>query len=435
MGQLKWHYYRRPQRLLNLERMDAATRSIWGSLMLLLSRNWRRSITLGGILMIASLFFGAFLQNTINQELKSFPTTNETAFLPVNTDFTTPFNHDELQMSNFLVAPMVIQAALAKGWSYYEGTSPEVTSMASHLPIDCPSGNCTWTNVATLRLQSECRKAPFEVKNWTSPDDGLVRPYAQSTELNVSMLLTDPADPSVRVISRLFMQPSSSAPSGSAFTSRQRRVPIVAHLAVIGNYYTDFTSFEAAECILYWQAEQYPLVTMESGRLLNAKAAVHNETEEAIPPSHDQNMTLIAPWPCNVNTTSPAPADSCSYHISSKAHRGLANSLKPYLSGEVASFRSTMPSSGEENTFTTFEDPMTELLLWSWANSLPPLNASQKDIDEALAEDPGPLLSVLTSYIKNTAYFATCALRASSDERQHAFGTVFRAEMASEFRS
>ncbi|KAM0332080.1 hypothetical protein ACHAQA_002350 [Verticillium albo-atrum] len=385
----------------------------------------RYSITFGGIIMIASLFFGAFLQNTIHQELLSLTVTNETALIPVSTDFTTPFNHDQLQASDSLVAPTVIQAALAKGWSYWEGISPNDTSIATHLPVDCPSGNCTWTDVATLRLLAECHEAPFKVHNVTDTNDGQLRSYAESTQVNVSTLWVSPDDASFHVFQRLFMQSSAVVPSGSAFASRRRRTPIVAHFAAIGNYPQDFSSFEAAECILYWQAVQYDLIKMENRRLTVTIRAEHNTTETDIAPSEDKSLTLTAPWPCNINTTAlnaSTPDPSCTYHISSKAHRGLANSLAPYLHGTVATFLTTNPS-GAENTVTSFEDPLTELLLWSWANRFPP----PEDTEAEMPRDA--LLFVLTKYLENMAFFASCALRATSPTRQRTFGAVHRAEV------
>ncbi|KAH0427223.1 hypothetical protein CcaCcLH18_09780 [Colletotrichum camelliae] len=150
MGQLKWHYflrrYSRP--VAELETFDAASRSVSGSIKLLVSGNRFHSIhiTLGCLLTLATLYLGSSTQNTITSPSEEYWSPEgvinktEIAQLPVTEVFNVTARRDILGVDNqnFSEDPG-IQAALFTAWSFYQ--NPQFVNQE----INPVSANCSST--------------------------------------------------------------------------------------------------------------------------------------------------------------------------------------------------------------------------------------------------------------------------------------------------
>ncbi|KAG7134101.1 hypothetical protein HYQ45_007916 [Verticillium longisporum] len=225
------------------------------------------------------------------------------------------------------------------------------------------------------------------------------------------------------------MQASSSVPQGSQFAPPNRKFgPVLLHFAAIGNIFGNATTFEAIECILYWTADRYSSVTVQNNQLqYYGLREIPYDNPQDVPSLDDDDLFFAAPWPCNVNTTAEEAGEegNCAYRVSYEANRGLASSLDPCLFGSVGILR------GESgNTFLTYDDTFTEMLYGSWQKAWDRHQnlAERETVAGNLKPNDlsSPLASILDAYMRNIAYFTTCAIRATSHDSQQVFGTVHR---------
>lgn len=82
------------------------------------------------------------------------------------------------------------------------------------------------------------------------------------------------------------------------------------------------------------------------------------------------------------------------------------------------------------NTFLSYDDNFTEMLYGSWFTAWhmhQSLAEGETVVGNLKADDlSSPLASTLEPFVNNIAYLTTCAIRATSNYWQQAFGTVHR---------
>jgi hypothetical protein len=153
VSQEKWLWFskvRRRSRLVDFETSDAASRSVWGSLLFLIRGRGRLVSYVGALVTIVSLVFGIFAQQLLS--IESFPIagsdTNENLVTPI------PRQNTWEDFASGGEVPLSMRAAIYNGMMTNGTISPPQTT--------CSSGNCTWPVTPSLAICGECQEAAYQ---------------------------------------------------------------------------------------------------------------------------------------------------------------------------------------------------------------------------------------------------------------------------------
>jgi len=144
LGQLRWMWFRNPRPLLDLHRIDSASRSSLGALLLLLRAPSNALILLGTVITTISLAIGPFMQQSIKTYAceQQIPGTN--ASIPTANYATGEFARTAAAIldPNFSIKGIMINGLKTPG------------SNNSVVPVSCPTGNCTFQAYAGITHSS-----------------------------------------------------------------------------------------------------------------------------------------------------------------------------------------------------------------------------------------------------------------------------------------
>ena len=120
---------------------------------------------------------------------------------------------------------------------------------------------------------------------------------------------------------------------------------------------------------------------------------------------------MKAPWPCTFNNTSGSDS-SCEFTVTSRAQRGLYNSLLPYFEGWSADFWNEGDDPQSSGTTTEHSDLLTDVLFWGWVVEI--------------GDSENNLMVVIDRYISNVAFFTTSTIRMIAEGSEMTPGEVKR---------
>jgi hypothetical protein len=194
-----------------------------------------RQVTIGGLIILGTIFSGPFFQNGINHKIQTFSQDTEKllqtpgqtfgeydGLLPVANRYEAYTRADDRGDAEFFEPSPWMVATVKSGWFYWL-SSKDI--QGTSLPVTCSTGNCTWTNTTTLGVASRCVRATSEVR--TTADARTWGISEQANVTNVDLV-------NGRLIYRkLRIHSSTSIPSGSVFRSRRDDLPLLVHVGVI----------------------------------------------------------------------------------------------------------------------------------------------------------------------------------------------------------
>ncbi|KAJ9616769.1 hypothetical protein H2200_000488 [Cladophialophora chaetospira] len=149
IGQLKWDWFQRDRNLIDLNRLDSASRGPWGSCCLLFTNYKHYLAFLGALVTIVALAIDPFSQQVIKYTFCRQPVSNLGASVTVANNYTQA------------VGPLDLQMASAA----YVGILNPAANASAAISFTCNTGNCTFsngqnTNKAThesLAMCGECK--------------------------------------------------------------------------------------------------------------------------------------------------------------------------------------------------------------------------------------------------------------------------------------
>ncbi|MCJ1314632.1 hypothetical protein MMC25_008314 [Agyrium rufum] len=128
IGQVKWHWFEKPRHLKDLERLDAASRGPWGSVLLLFTMPTCYLATTGALITLTTLAIDPFTQQVITYIECSRLISQGTARIPRANRYTETNQNLDGATPN----------ALYRG--FYDPPETE----AAQVTTQCPGGNCTF---------------------------------------------------------------------------------------------------------------------------------------------------------------------------------------------------------------------------------------------------------------------------------------------------
>ncbi|KAF6809542.1 hypothetical protein CSOJ01_06833 [Colletotrichum sojae] len=354
------------------------------------------SISVGGILVIGTLYLGSSTQNTILIKSDSDYQAPSNVSVDHSARASLPFAHhygeymfydDEGQDRN-LNANRTMQAAVLTAWSYYEYPQYLGGRKASTLPVRCSTTSCRWDNVTTLAVVNTCESANAS----TSDGIGYSSQAGIKSLVNVTVSDGEPATKNAY----LRLKTSRKVPDNSTFAGYDPDGVIV-HLAAIARVGGD--KHEAVECILQWKVREIQNITYDSTtRLLNETIFNRNDIVPTIATDEKGRSNItFSHAPCNFNNTG-----RCAYTVAWEAHVGLQNFLAQVLKGHV------YQDSSRDNRVVRPDDVLTDLLALSFE--------SKKTTDR--------LKATVNSYMTNVAIDIGNAIRTVSSSRKTKTGKV-----------
>ncbi|CAG8390446.1 unnamed protein product [Penicillium salamii] len=172
MGQLKWTwFYAKPQRLIDMQTLDSASRGPLGSITTLFKGTRRSLASLGAVIIIFLLAFDPFIQQIISYPIRL--TTVSDGISPAITKRLGYFTPD-----------------LDYNTVYSTGLWSEDTILSP----DCPSGNCTWSKFQSSGMCSQCSDITqsVDLKCGIVSDNSNTTKYSTVREVDVKCDLVPP---------------------------------------------------------------------------------------------------------------------------------------------------------------------------------------------------------------------------------------------------
>lgn len=278
VGQIKWTWFtERTRPLHHLQDFDGASRSVLGSLRLMVVVLWNWSFTSAGLLglsaaivTIASLAVGPVTQQALRTGTCPQLQTNSRAAIPA-AHFVPGSSAYYRVFAGAYELEVDMKSTMIQGLTYPDGKDAAVA-------VTCSSGNCTWPDYGTgvthasIGMCSSCVdttdfvSAPDEGGNMTLPDDGAFINYSPGGQYmwvgysNLSAysgLFTEDFATAASVSFMNFsMLLSSTAPCTTDATTGARSCP---HAVSQSNntYFDGIGDYVAASCILYPCMKEY----------------------------------------------------------------------------------------------------------------------------------------------------------------------------------
>ncbi|VUC32859.1 unnamed protein product [Clonostachys rosea] len=231
INQLRWYYTQHStagRRIGFLQALDDASRGIYGSFTLLLSRDFLNWSSIGCIITIAAFLIGPLTQNAVKQETRA---NDPVAGAKLNVAKVYRLVHSNGN-ANELTAQANIEAAIVNGWGHYASLQFEkddrMMEKVFPTPLICPDKSrvsCSWRNISNLAVSYECATKPIRLLD-------LDKDY----ELNMTASMTRPKD--------------------SALPKTEH--PLIIHVRATGRPREKNDDYvEHAECALYWRIRNF----------------------------------------------------------------------------------------------------------------------------------------------------------------------------------
>ncbi|KAK2592312.1 hypothetical protein QQS21_010002 [Conoideocrella luteorostrata] len=424
IGQLKWHHIRNPRPVTELHSYDSASRGIFGSAVLLFSRNircvchilctydpksehnllmshpptnldvyFRKPVALGCVIVIGSLFLGTFIQNTVVVlSSDKFLGKGADAKLPIAYTFNTinPLSSKTHPEQSGTTTAML--ASIMYGWSYYEDVDREALSLSPSqvyvpFPVNCSTSHCTWGPVNTLSVGSKC--IPM---NWADHDETIIS-LPKKTAYNMTSQNNIPR---------------------SSVNLKDSALPTLLYIAAAG-YVNDTTpeaEIEAVECIMYWKVQRYSKTSLTGHIWSETREKMSIQT---LSPDRDGDIIMIteSSRDCPNSDNANCPRN---FTVTKEANSGLQNTLQNMFNGSMIE----QPGNDDDDNDLTPDDHYTELLWQTWIQ--------MKERHEK------PLNYTMNAYIINIAVSIRNSIRSQSDQAYWASGTVISHEPYFAFR-
>ncbi|CAH0058645.1 unnamed protein product [Clonostachys solani] len=235
INQLRWYYTQHSttgRRIGFLQALDDASRGIFGSLTLLMSREFLNWSSIGCIITIAAFLVGPLTQNAVKQETRA---KDPVKGAHINVAKVYKLVHSNGNQ-NELTAQANIEAAIVNGWGHYASLQFEkddsLMEKVFPTPLECPEKSkvfCSWKNINNLAIDYECATKPTRLLE-------LDKDY----ELNMTASMTRPE--------------KSTLP--------RREYPLIIHVRATGRPREKGDDYvEHAECALYWRIQHFSKAT------------------------------------------------------------------------------------------------------------------------------------------------------------------------------
>ncbi|SMR42948.1 unnamed protein product [Zymoseptoria tritici ST99CH_3D1] len=177
IAQLKWNHYTTSRPLSDVELFDEASRTVWGSAVLLATRPNRLLAALGAFLTLAVAGVGPFVQQILAQEFEprqlnaTMPTVPIFNWTSSYSGATTMITDQRVKVDGI---PLPIVDNDAFDAALYAGM---IAPAARDFPLapECAAANCTWDPYWTLVIESECSNLTDRLESgattgWTLPN-------------------------------------------------------------------------------------------------------------------------------------------------------------------------------------------------------------------------------------------------------------------------
>lgn len=178
LGQLKWNWFDRPEKLGDLVLFDSASRGPWGSFKLLMNHVTRPQrgylATLGALITVAALAIDSFSQAIVNHRgCEAVADFGRAAVSRTNNYSTNPFDIFNTRGYTFENLDLEMEKAI-------EGGLTDRTKVADLAGFECASGNCTFEQegggpyFSSLAMCHSCQDVTHQVessrpKGWLPP--------------------------------------------------------------------------------------------------------------------------------------------------------------------------------------------------------------------------------------------------------------------------
>ncbi|KAF7509001.1 hypothetical protein GJ744_008396 [Endocarpon pusillum] len=162
LSQLKWTWYHHEKRsLLHFQLFDAASRGPLGAASLLYGIHSWHLASIGAIVTLIALVSDAFIQQSVLYPLR---TINETASVPFSQSYGLVGTFRGYVPGPIYDVEQSMKAAIYNG-IFYHNTSVTGTAVLAN----CPTGNCTFPEYASMAICSRCRDVTSSIKNVCVP--------------------------------------------------------------------------------------------------------------------------------------------------------------------------------------------------------------------------------------------------------------------------
>ncbi|MCJ1252085.1 hypothetical protein MMC30_009323 [Trapelia coarctata] len=149
LGQLKWAWYYREKRALqNFQVFDEASRGPWGSTRLLYLLRFWHIASIGCVVTLLALALDAFVQQSVD-----YPSRNANASGVAAVPFSQWYDRAGETTAVTTEPEQSMKAA------FYDGAFiANISQTSASISPQCPTGNCTFPDYASLGICSQCRK-------------------------------------------------------------------------------------------------------------------------------------------------------------------------------------------------------------------------------------------------------------------------------------
>lgn len=324
ISQLKWTWYKNSQKLTDLDKFEQSSRGPFGSVRLLFSRPFKFLGAFGAILTILTLAFHTLVQNAISTRsamieldgLYGDPVYG--AIYPQGNNYTDKFLDYTTGTGLGDQGPSLDMVADISHGLYY--TSMDFDTQFQLSIAKCGSGNCTWKNIQTLSVCSQCA----DISSLIGHDQGYYTLYGtlvamdESTGLVSSLADTEYPDPTVL--------------SGVG--------PLIAHITTLAR--PDLNADPLGiDCALYWCVWDRSDVTMINWNITNSVDVFW--TDPSVTTTYQQTNNIeITPPTCYNEFSEPIDTSQCTKTISPYSQVGLQN----YFIGDRSGFTGSVNLTG-----------------------------------------------------------------------------------------
>lgn len=166
VSQLKWLWFRETRPLIDLERLDLASRGPWGCFLLLVKRHTNHLAVLGALITIIAMAVDPFAQQVIQYDYCSTVALHTVALIPRTNNYTAGFRATNGGAGHSSGA---MNAAF-----YGQGLFDPPKSASSSIKLSCPTGNCTFpatsdgVSYMSLGMCSSCIDISNTITNSTT---------------------------------------------------------------------------------------------------------------------------------------------------------------------------------------------------------------------------------------------------------------------------
>ncbi|KAI9894189.1 MAG: hypothetical protein M1814_004043 [Vezdaea aestivalis] len=167
IGQWKWLLYATGARpLLDVERVDAASRGPWGATLLVWLGRKTSILPLGALTIILSLALDPFAQQLVQTEIRMTNSASLKAMIA-----RAPRYSQEFDLGPSGPVPAFADADIPMKTAILEGLTRTEGDVLNQTTYECPGDNCTWTPFESLAVCNSCNDLRGRVtgyKNFTT---------------------------------------------------------------------------------------------------------------------------------------------------------------------------------------------------------------------------------------------------------------------------